>query len=315
MTRMSPKVSVVIANWNGEAILEACLHSIFEHTKRVSFEVIVVDDASTDRSVELIRTQFPEVKLIENERNIGYAATNNRALSVARGDYLLLLNNDTILQNDAIGLMAAYLDEHEDVGVCGGTLLNPDGSVQHSFGNVPSLKLELVALLSLHRFYRKIPPPALGIIPYNIKNVIEVEMIVGADLMIRASLARELGLYDETFNAYFEDADLCFRVKKKGFQVMYLPEPKITHLYSYSFGSEHTTDVQKISRKARHMASGYKRFCKKHYSYWWLLIALRCITQIRLWLQHLLIAFFTGSPKSQRLSAEYRTSVQALLSS
>lgn len=312
---MRPKVSVIIANWNGEAILEACLHSIFEHTKRVSFEVIVVDDASTDRSVEVIRTKFPQVHLVENERNIGYAATNNRALACARGEYFLLLNNDTILQNDAIGLMAEYLDNHKDVGICGGTLLNPDGSLQHSFGSVPSLKLELVEMFSLHRFYRKSYPPALGVIPYNIEKAIEVDMIVGADLMIRASLAREVGLYDEAFNAYFEDADMCFRVKKKGWSVVYLPEPKIIHLYSYSFGNEQTIDAQKISRKARHMASGYKRFCKKHYSYWRLLVALRCLTQMRLWFQHSLIAFFTGSPKSHRLSAEYRTAFLALVSS
>ncbi len=312
---MSPKVSVIIANWNGEAILEACLHSIFEHTQRVSFEVIVVDDASTDRSAELIRTKFPKVNLIENERNIGYAATNNRALAVAQGKYLLLLNNDTILQNDAISLMATYLDEHEEVGVCGGTLLNPDGSLQHSFGNVPSLKLELVGLFSLHRFYRKTFAPALGVIPYNIKNPIEVEMIVGADLMIRASLARELGLYDETFNAYFEDAELCFRVKKKGLKVVYLPEPKITHLYSYSFGKLNAGDVRKISRKARQMASGYKQFCKKHYSYWWFLVLLRCLTEMRLWAQHSLKAFFTGSSKSKQLSAEYRSALLSLLTS
>ncbi len=312
---MSPKVSVIIANWNGEAILEACLRSIFEHTRCVSFEVIVVDDASTDRSAELIRTKFPEVNLIENEQNIGYAATNNRALAVAQGEYLLLLNNDTVLQNDAISLMATYLDEHEDVGICGGTLLNSDGSLQHSFGNVPSLKLELVGLFSLHRFYRKTFSPALGIIPYNIKNPIEVEMIVGADLMVRTSLARELGLYDESFNAYFEDADLCFRVKKKGLKVVYLPEPKITHLYSYSFGKLNAEDVQKISRKARHMASGYKRFCKKHHSHWRLLVLLRCLTQMRLWAQHSLKAFLTGSPKSEQLSAEYRSALLALLTS
>lgn len=313
---MNPKVSIIIANWNGEAILENCLHSIFEHTKRVSFEVLVVDDASTDRSVERIRTKFPEVCVIENEKNIGYAATNNRALTVARGEYLLLLNNDTILQNDAVGLMASYLDEHTSVGICGGTLLNPDGSLQHSFGNVPSLKLELVGIFSLHRFYRKTLPPALGIIPHNIQNPIEVDMIVGADLMIRASLAHELGLYDEAFNAYFEDADLCFRAKKNGWKVMYLPEPKITHLYSYSFGNERMIEVQKIVRKTRYMANGYKRFCKKHYPlYWWLLVWLRCLTQLRLWIQHMLRALLTGSEHSRRLSAEYRASFLALISS
>jgi GT2 family glycosyltransferase len=313
---MKPKVSIIIANWNGEAILEDCLRSIFEHTKRIPFEVIVVDDASTDRSIERVRTKFPEVCVIENEKNIGYAATNNRALTVARGEYWLLLNNDTILQNNAVELMASYLDAHTNVGICGGTLLNPDGSLQHSFGNVPSLKVELVGLFSLHRFYRKKPPPALGIIPYNIHNPIEVEMIVGADLMIRASLARELGLYDEAFNAYFEDTDLCFRAKKKGWKVIYLPEPKITHLYSYSFGNERVIELQKISRKSRYMANGYKRFCKKHYPlYWWLLVSLRCLTQLRLWVQHALLAYLTGSEHSKQLSAEYRASFLALISS
>ncbi len=312
---MNPKVSIIIANWNGEAILENCLRSIFECTKQVSFEVIVVDDASTDRSVELIRTKLPNVLVIENQKNIGYAAANNRALAVARGDYLLLLNNDTILQNDAVGVMATYLDEHQDVGVCGGTLLNLDGSLQHSFGNFPSLKVELVGLLSLHRFYRRTYSPALGVIPYNIQRPIEVEMIVGADLMIRATLARELGLYDEAFDAYFEDSDLCFRVRKKGFKVVYLPEPKITHLYSYTFEKLDKVEAQRLSRKVRYMASGYKRFCKKHYSYWWVLVALRCLTQLRLWLQHALKAMLTRAPKSRQLSAEYRTAFWALISS
>ncbi|MGQ9804889.1 MAG: glycosyltransferase family 2 protein [Chlorobiales bacterium] len=310
---MSLKVSVIIANWNGEAIIEACLHSIFEQTKGVSFEVMVVDDASTDKSVELIRAKFPQVRLIENEQNLGYAATNNRALPIARGEYLFLLNNDTILRNDAISIMATYLDKHPTVGVCGGTLLNPDGTPQHSFGNFPSISMELVGLFSLHRFYRHAPAPALGIVPKNIQTPLETDMIVGADLMIRAELARELGLYDEAYNAYFEDTDMCFRVKQKGLKVVYLPEPKITHLYSYSFNKASVEDSSKITRKAAHMAKGYKRFCKKHYAYGNLIIAIRILTQVRLWIQHSLISFFTSSTRSKELAAEYRSALVALL--
>lgn len=257
----TPLVTVVIANWNGEAILETCLSSLYEQTREITIEVLVIDDASTDGSVDLIRRKFPLVQVFVNEINVGYAATNNRAMPFVKGKYLLLLNNDTVIENDAVSAMADFLEHRADVGICGGRLLNPDGSNQHSCGSFPSIWTELWSLFPVRKFFPALQIPTLGLIPEDSIGVLEVDMIVGAALMIRTSLAKALKLYDETFVAYCEDTDLCYRAKASGWRVMYIAKPRITHLFGYSYGNE---SRDKAERKVRRLETSIAYFCRKH---------------------------------------------------
>jgi GT2 family glycosyltransferase len=256
-------VSIIIANWNGEAILRDCLHSIYQKTQSVSFEIIVVDDCSTDRSVDLIRNEFPSVKIVLNEKNLGYAKSNNRAMPFVKGKYILLLNNDTVFQNDVLMEFTTYMDAHPEAGICGGVLLNSDGSLQHSFGRFPTISIELINLFGLYKFF---PNYSLGITPKKIFSPTETDMIVGANLFIRTNLAITLGLYDPLFTAYSEDTDLCYRVKDNGYKVMFIPNSRIIHLFGFSYGNEATQEIEKAKKKLYLLLNGLHIFCSKHYS-------------------------------------------------
>jgi GT2 family glycosyltransferase len=258
-----PDVSIIIANWNGEKILEDCLRSIYHCTVNTTFEILLSDDSSTDQSLSLVRERFPDVKIISSGVNTGYARTNNRAMPFANGRYILLLNNDTIFQNDVLGAFITFMDATPDAGICGGLLLNPDSTVQHSFGSFPSATVELAEIFFLHRLLPFLRLPRLGTVPKNLSAPQAVDMIVGANLFIRSDLARELGLYDERFEAYFEDTDLCYRAAKSGWKVVFLPSVKITHLFGYSYGNE---SREKAERKLKLWLASMATFCFKHYS-------------------------------------------------
>ncbi len=269
-----PDVSIIIANWNGEKILENCLRSIYRQTHSATFEIILSDDCSTDHSLALVRDNFPDVKIISSDVNTGYAKTNNRALPVANGRYILLLNNDTVFENDVLYEFVKFMDNNPTVGVCGGCLLNPDATLQHSFGSFPSVVVELAEIFFLHRLLPFLQLPRLGTVPKNLSRPQEVDMIVGAGLFIRSALARELNLYDERFEAYFEDTDLCYRAAKSGWKVVFLPAPKITHLFGYSYGNE---SREKAERKFKLWLASMSAFCFKHYSP----AKARCILHLR----------------------------------
>lgn len=263
MSQTAPDVSILIANWNGERVLARCLNSIYQHARAVSFEIALCDDASTDASLDLVRRKFPDVKLLVNAHNLGYAATTNRAMTIASGRYFLLLNNDAMLENDALSEFVRFMDAHPDVGICGGLLLNADGSPQHSFGAFPSPFAALAELLWLRRVLPFLPPTHLGTAPTDLARPYPVPMVVGANLFIRASLARALSLYDEHFIAYFEDSDLCYRAWRAGWKVFFVPSARLTHLFSYSYGGD---SPEKAQRQMERFLLGLSRFCQKHYS-------------------------------------------------
>lgn len=257
-----PDVSVVIANWNGETLLGDCINSVYRETKKVSFEIIVCDDVSTDRSVTLLRTQYPQVKVHVNAVNSGFARTNNAALPLVRGRYILLLNNDTILENDALSILAETLDRYPQAGVCGGRLVDRGPGRQHSFGAFPGICTELGRALGFGRdgVFRRWPN--LAQYPGNGEVQRSVGYIVGADLMIRTDLARQMGLFDEGFEAYFEDTDLCYRVSRAGYEVIFIAAARIIHLVGQSYGNE---AVASSERKLGLMERGFVRFCRKNY--------------------------------------------------
>lgn len=258
-------LSVIILNWNTQDLLEKCLRSLECPQAGLDFEVIVVDNASEDRSREMVRTLFPEVHLLENPINIGFGAGNNTALPHAKGRYVLFLNSDTVVLEGALAALVGYADAHPDIGIVGPKLLNADGSLQYSCRRYPNLGTG---------FFRNTP---LGrLFPNNRFNTNylmtdwdhatprEVEWVSGAALMMRRSLLDQIGSFDEDFYMYCEDVDLCWRVNHTPhgdgacWRVVYYPEAVIYHLIGRSSDKVPTRMTYEFHR------SQYL-FYRKHY--------------------------------------------------
>lgn len=228
---LKPLVSVIIVNYNTTALTRACIQSVLKHTT-VAIEIIVIDNCSADRSIENFSSEFPSIKLILNEQNIGFGRANNLGIEIAKGDYCLLLNSDTILISDAIASFLAFMEkpENEKVACCGGELIGLDGSKQVSYGNFPSIA-EVFATLGPGIFYKSYYRKHLssGVRVYQ-ENPHDVDYVSGADFFIRKSALMQTGLFDKDFFLYFEETELSFRLKKSGYLSVILPTVKIVHL-------------------------------------------------------------------------------------
>jgi GT2 family glycosyltransferase len=224
-------LSIIIVNWNVKEDIVNCLRSIEENKPLKEFEMIVVDNASTDGSVDTIKKDFPDVKLIANSGNLGFSAANNQAIRIAKGKYFFLLNPDTIIYPNSLDTLIAFLDDNADVGACGPKFLSATGQVHFSVGYVPTFRSLLYGrtfLRSLGIFrhrYKELTARNL-----NFEKTADVDQLSGAALMVRRSVTEEVGLMDESFFMYYEDVDLCLRIRKAGFRIVYLPDSIITHI-------------------------------------------------------------------------------------
>jgi len=218
-----PSVHIVIANWNERRLLEECLASIKDFTDYPNFKVIVVDDGSTDGSVEMIRQKFPWVRLIVNKTNLGFAKANNLGIKQALGegaDYIFLLNNDTkVIHSDWIARMVEVAEADPEVGIVGCKLIYPDGRIQHAGGVINVVSPS-------GAFHRGEGKPDNG--TYN--KIEGVDYVTGAAFMIKKELVQKIGLFDEHFSpAYFEETDYCARARLVGYKTVYNPRTTITH--------------------------------------------------------------------------------------
>ena len=255
-----PDVSVVVTNWNGRELLQACLQSIYDKTTGIRTEIIVVDDASTDGSAEMVRSKFPDVKLALHETNLGFVRANNHAIELATGRYVLLLNSDTVLVNNAIKILAEFLDIQPDAAVCGGCLKNKDLSTQISYGSFPTFFQAIVDALFLNDLFPRAGLPNRGAFPMaSAVGPRKVDFIIGADLLIRKEIIDQLGLFDERFHAYCEEVDFCYRIRqqKRG-QAYLVPSAQIIHLGGMSYSKLGERQIQ------MHY-SGYDKFLRKHH--------------------------------------------------
>ncbi len=225
---MSPDLSIIIVNWNVRDLLRDCLRSIDVGRGALSVEVIVVDSASADDSVAMVRNEFPWVRLIPCDENVGFPRGNNIGLAEASGMHLLLLNPDTVILEDALPKMVAYLQAHSDVGALGPQLLNPDGSIQSSRRRFPtaatgfleSTWLEGLAPGVLRRYYAlDLPDDATA----------DVDWLTGACIMVPRAIYEEIGGLDEGYYMYSEELDWCRRIKATGRRVVYFPAAQVTH--------------------------------------------------------------------------------------
>ena len=225
-------LSIVIVNWNTCNLLRNCLASIAETISGLEYEVFVVDNASSDDSVAMVRQQFPSVIVIANDTNLGFAAANNLAFQQMQGRYALLLNSDTVLTPESIATLFRYMEENSDVGMCCGQLLNEDGSRQNSIANFPSVW----PLLCNETLLRLLFPAQFPSKHQVYDKPVEVDSCIGACMLVRKSAMDQEGLLDEAFFFYFEETDWAYRFKKAGWRICLVPQARIYHLQGKSVG-------------------------------------------------------------------------------
>ena len=223
-------LSIIIVNWNTKELLKNCLRSIYRETKNVVFEVIVIDNASVDGSGDMVEREFPEVILIKNKVNFGFARANNQGFARAQGRYILIVNPDIKIVDNAFFKMVQYLDSNKDVGAAGAKFLYPDGSFQRYYNRFPTfssiigrwfLPVKLAYRLKLVRSYLMLDD--------NFNRILEVPQPAGACIMVRKDLFVKEDFMDEQFPIFFGDVDLCRRIYKKGLKIVVLPDARIIH--------------------------------------------------------------------------------------
>ncbi len=220
-----PPLSICILSWNTSDLLRACLQSIYADPQSGEWEVVVVDNNSGDQSPAMVTSGFPQVRLVLNPSNLGFAAGNNRAMEAARGDHLLLLNSDTRVEPGALGRMADFLSANPEVGAVGPKLLSEDGSLQLSCGIRPSLLSEFVNKMLLHNLF---PFYKLG--RWHHRETRDVDWVMGACLLVRRQVVEEVGGLDPAIFMYHEDLDWCLRIRDSGWRISYFPFSSIHHL-------------------------------------------------------------------------------------
>lgn len=258
-------ISVVIVSYNVRQLLLACLRSVDVGLRAggLSAEIIVVDNASTDGSPEAVATAFPQVRLIVNRRNSGFAAGNNVGIAASSGRYVLLLNPDTEVISDAISTMFSFLEANPRIGVVGPRLLNSDGSLQSSRRRFPTLATALIESTVLQRYV----PAGLGVLrryyclDQDDDSEQDVDWLVGAALMVRREAIDAVGPMDERFFLYSEELDWCRRIVEGGWRVVYMPSASVTHHYGQSSGQDlPLRHIYFQDSKCHYFAKYYGRF-------------------------------------------------------
>ncbi|MBU2575531.1 glycosyltransferase family 2 protein [Patescibacteria group bacterium] len=253
-------ISIIIVSWNTRNLLKKCLESIFTHVRDAQYEVIVIDNASQDGTVEMVRGDFPNVKFIANDKNLGFAKANNQGIREAHGEYILLLNPDTEFIEDALTPVLRKMESDEKIGVLGCKLLNSDKTLQPSVRRFPRKRDVAIILLKLHKlfpslldhylargFSAKGSPrceagrPASG---WDYSREQEVGQVMGAFFLVRKEVFDKIGFLDERYFIWFEEVDFCRRVWQYGWKVVYYPNASIVHHHGQSFAQAQTWQKQ-----------------------------------------------------------------------
>jgi GT2 family glycosyltransferase len=216
-------LSIIIVSWNVQEYLRRCLNSLkADVDQNLKYEVIVIDNDSMDNTVAMLARDFPEVKLIHNKDNLGFARANNQGIKISRGKFVLLLNPDTEVKKGCIDTLISFLQSHDRVGVVGPKLLNPDGTLQASGVNFPSLASSLLGYFRLKR-------EVTGAYFVHASQPIMVNALVGACLLTRREVIDQVGGLDESYFMYVEEADWCYRIQNRGWHIYFVPEAQVYH--------------------------------------------------------------------------------------
>ena len=245
-----PRLSIIIVSYNARADLERCLESLVTHPPAIDHEIVVVDNASTDDTVQALRTRWPGVRLIEAGDNLGFSRGNNVGIRQSFGELVLLLNGDTLVPPGALDTLAAVLDRRPDVAIAGPRLVDATGQAELSFGRMISPVSELRQKLRARRSVERLT---------SVER--EVDWVSGACLLVRRADADAVGLLDERYFMYTEDVDFCAAIRARGRKVLFTPRAQIVHLRGRS------------RRTAPHAtAAAYRRsqvaFYEKHHPRW-----------------------------------------------
>lgn len=280
--KMLNKTSIIIVNWNTRDILRDCLESVYQQTDPNGLEVIVVDNASSDGSQEMVRQDFPQVRLIANEENRGFAAANNQGMEIAKGRYVLLLNSDTIVLDEAVAKAITFADKHPDAAVMGCRVLNADRSLQPTCFMFPSL---LNLLLSGSYLYKVFPKSKFfgreRMWWWQRDDVREVDVVTGCFMLVRKEAIEQVGMMDDQYFMYGEETDWCYRFKRAGWKVLFTPDAEIIHL-----GGASSKQIR--PQMLMQLRGSILLFIRKHHSrpYYWLaclLVSLFFIIRVPYW--------------------------------
>jgi GT2 family glycosyltransferase len=274
---MFSELSIIIVSYNTRDLLTQCLNSIYEHTKNLDFEVLIVDNNSSDGTIEEIANKFPQVKLISNALNKGFAAASNQGLRMMNSEYGLLLNPDTIVLDNAFAKMLEFIKSHTRVGIVGCKILNPDGSLQRAAFPPPTLINSIISTLNLgrlvpeglrhyYRFHleRMFPTRITNCFYDNLYKTatkpFRVGWVSGACLLIGKKTIQDIGYLDENLFLFGEEPDWCCRARQRNWGIFLLPEAKIVH---YGGMSTCLDDLLSISIGSSYYSRFY--FAKKHF--------------------------------------------------
>jgi len=308
----NPDVSVIIVNWNTRDMTCACIQSVYDQQKDASVEIVVVDNASSDDSVEAIRKRFADVVLIANGANKGFAAANNQGIEVATGRYILLLNSDTLVLDQAIDKCVKFADTETSIGVLGCRILNADRTLQPSCFMFPSILNMTLATTYLYKVFpgsRFFAREHMGWWDRN--DVRDVEVVTGCFMLIRRDVIDTVGLLDEDYFMYGEETDFCFRTKKAGFRNVFIPDAHIIHYGGSS--SENMRLAMLLQTRASIL-----QFLKKRrgaIAYWFgcAAFSLHSIVRIPYWLIKLVVCKSGREASRERIRAYSLCAVRSLL--
>ncbi|MDT7971791.1 MAG: glycosyltransferase family 2 protein [Armatimonadota bacterium] len=255
----APILSVVIVSWNVREDLRECLRSLWRNGEGLAMEVIVVDNASDDGTAEMVRQEFPQVRLVVNERNLGYTKANNIGIHLSRGKFVLLLNPDTVVHEGALRALIACAEAHPEAGIIGAKLLNPDGSIQRSARSFPDIGAGLFRNTLLGHLFPNNPFVRRYLLTdFGYDAVREVDWVSGAAMLVRREVFERIGLLDEGFWAYCEDVDFCWRARQAGFAVLFCPDAVITHKIGRS------SDQKLVACLIQHHKSMWRFYLKNY---------------------------------------------------
>ncbi len=227
---VTPKVDVIVVTYNAAGYIETCLKSVLTRNPRYPYTITVVDNASTDGTVDIVAAKFPVVNIRRNTHNLGFARANNAAVGEARGDYVVFLNPDTDVKEGALDNLIDFLEAHPEAGAAGPKLLNSDGSLQLTGNTFPTLCNLLFETLFLDRLFpRSRVFGAHKLSWWNRQEAAPVDWVMGACLAVRREVGERLGWFDARFYMYFEETDLCRRIREAGYKVYYVPRAEVVH--------------------------------------------------------------------------------------
>jgi len=254
-------VSIVIVNWNVKEYLKKCISSVYRETKGLTYEIFMVDNASVDGSVEMVRELFPEVKVIANEKNLGFSRANNQALEKCAGEYVLFLNPDTELKDNSIEKLLKFIKAGPKVAIAAPKLIYEDGRLQLLCRNFPSPLTDLSEALFLDYLFPKsefFNHYFMGFWPHD--STREVCQPAGACLLVRMDVLKKIGFYDERFFMYYDDVDLCYRIKKAGWKIFLVHDILVVHHGSKSSVQAPTESVDwGMESKVKYLRKHYGR--------------------------------------------------------